>query len=677
MLKVQRITETVKKHPFLAGMLILQIGILVYLNLFKLDHYLGYDCSSYYLQAIEMWKQKTLFPDNWIYQTTLLIDSPVLLAAGLYGIFENIFTAYGVSLIVLSMIFIAIVLWALRQLKISIEGKLLALVILLTPFAGYAESNNNLSYYPMMFFSHGAYIVKIGVILLICVTFLTLDQRSLRTWKTTICVVLSVFGCFLCGFSSGIYILVFGVAPVAMYYVVRGVWTNKWRVYGIGEVIFIIACAGAQIAGKTAAKILLGFESKDSGTILTALDKFWGNFESIFLGFLKLLGALPTSGEVQVLSNEGIGFLARLGITALLLIGGTVTVVKSLRKVGADSPCAFWSVFLLIDIATFIPIYTVYGAAIFEERYLIPAFVVIVMLFCRWNDEQKKKENSSYIVALTACIVATLAFTNIDCFKKVRDSQNNYSLMQSIKECVEKSEVRVVYMLGPDVGILGRNMRVFDSSRIYKYSEDGKIPHHWGDYTYCDENSEYNGPTLLVSTKPFFETLPEYYTSKYKMIRELDGNNICIFRSDENPIDFATGIYDDTYNIDFPYSVGICTNEHGTFNENGEFISDGTEWYATWGPYYTITEEGVYDFTLNYEVVDAPSDNPGVFDVAINFGGEVLGQVAIDQDHRSITINNVALNGDMLGAPLEYRVFLNQGAVIKIKSFEIKNVTDK
>ena len=68
---------------FLAGV---QILYLVMFNLTRLPYESNYDSSCAYAQIVEMWKQKKIVLEDWSYQTTLGIDSPVLLGALFYGI---------------------------------------------------------------------------------------------------------------------------------------------------------------------------------------------------------------------------------------------------------------------------------------------------------------------------------------------------------------------------------------------------------------------------------------------------------------------------------------------------------------------------------------------------------------------------------------------------------------
>ena len=73
--------------------IVIQIGALAVFNLTRLPYESNYD-SSVLMQIVEMWRQKRILLKDWAYQTTLGIDSPVLLGALFYGITKE--CIYGI-----------------------------------------------------------------------------------------------------------------------------------------------------------------------------------------------------------------------------------------------------------------------------------------------------------------------------------------------------------------------------------------------------------------------------------------------------------------------------------------------------------------------------------------------------------------------------------------------------
>ena len=61
--------------------LIVQLSVLIYFNLFTLKEHMGYDTSWIYLKSFLIWKEKALTSANWVEQTSPFLDSAMLLAA--------------------------------------------------------------------------------------------------------------------------------------------------------------------------------------------------------------------------------------------------------------------------------------------------------------------------------------------------------------------------------------------------------------------------------------------------------------------------------------------------------------------------------------------------------------------------------------------------------------------
>ena len=50
---------------FMLFVIVVQSAIIIYSNLFELEHHLGFDASSAYLQAVEIWRCKSLVPSTF------------------------------------------------------------------------------------------------------------------------------------------------------------------------------------------------------------------------------------------------------------------------------------------------------------------------------------------------------------------------------------------------------------------------------------------------------------------------------------------------------------------------------------------------------------------------------------------------------------------------------------
>ena len=96
-----------------------QIFMLGYINLTQMKYHIGYDSSSFYLKAVQMWEQKTLFVKNWAEQTNLYLDTTAPLAALFYGITGNVFFSYGLANFLCDIAIVAVAYGILKKLNVS------------------------------------------------------------------------------------------------------------------------------------------------------------------------------------------------------------------------------------------------------------------------------------------------------------------------------------------------------------------------------------------------------------------------------------------------------------------------------------------------------------------------------------------------------------------------------
>ena len=91
-------------------LLFAQLILLIIFNLTKLSAVADFDSSAAMAQAMEIHRQKTLFISDWIYQSTLGLDSLLPLASLLYGLTHNIFMAYGIANCIGTLFFLYIII---------------------------------------------------------------------------------------------------------------------------------------------------------------------------------------------------------------------------------------------------------------------------------------------------------------------------------------------------------------------------------------------------------------------------------------------------------------------------------------------------------------------------------------------------------------------------------------
>ena len=88
------------------------------------------------------------------------------------------------------------------------------------------------------------------------------------------------------------------------------------------------------------------------------------------------------------------------------------------------------------------------------------------------------------------------------------------------------------------------------------------------------------------------------------------------------------------------------------------------------GP-FTEIEEGVYDFTINYEILDSV-DGGARFGISLNNNEKILEEVALSKESSTVTIQNIEI--EELQQGFGYNVFNEEGTILRVDSFEIRKV---
>ena len=174
------------------------------------------------------------------------------------------------------------------------------------------------------------------------------------------------------------------------------------------------------------------------------------------------------------------------------------------------------------------------------------------------------------------------------------------------------------------------------------------------------------GRNVLISEPKEFENMPEYLKNQYTLYKQVD--RYYIYYADVNKIDLLSGPVGD-YSVDYPISYGVNILE-GTLDENGSAISNGKEAVLIEGP-FTEIEEGVYDFTINYEILDSV-DGGARFGISLNNNEKILEEVALSKESSTVTIQNIEI--EELQQGFGYNVFNEEGTILRVDSFEIRKV---
>ncbi len=427
--------------------------------------------------------------------------------------------------------------------------------------------------------------------------------------------------------------------------------------------MLLLVLGGMLVAfGKWIAVYKLNFISKDSNMVLVGLTDFWKNIGSIVLGFMDLISALPHHSDQNALQIEGIIYLMGFFVFLLCVIG-FVFAISQVRK-NRESKNGMLVCVAGFNILMFTVLYTTYGAEIFESRYLIPVFLLLVIMagaFADALDDKLILKKWGFVL-----VFMVYAVLNIYDDSVLYKTKNNYDILASVAEKAAELEAPVVYVVGDNLNIDSRNLRVIDKDRIYKNINENSYSsmQHWGDYTYLDDAADVPGKNVMITTQEYYGMIPEYIRNKYVLQEQIDQYEI--YAADVNRFDLKSGISGE-YGLDYPTSTGFSVAGGAIDDVSGSFVSDGTtEGFVIWGPYETI-KSGNYEFILNYEILDC-MDQTAEFIVSIDAGNDVLGSVVLDKEKQQAVVR-VAIDQDCDG--LEYKVYNYTGTILNVHSFEI------
>lgn len=520
--------------------LILWIGVVVqmlmlgYINLTQMQYHMGYDASSYYLKAIEMWKQGTPFITHWVNQTTLYFDSAVPIAAFFMNIFHNIFLSYGLANYLVDILIVLVLVKILKELNVSTLGKAFAINLAICPYLSLTFNNaNDTAYFSSILTSGCWYGVKLLFSLLFIYAWILLKKSEKLNRKTILISILTCILFFISGTSSGYYLAVTVLVPAFFVGIILMFYENKFnRIYS-KEMLFTYINIVLILVGKIISTNVLNFASKDSTEVWIGMDKFWQNLGSIFIGYTSLLQGMPMTSDVIAIEKKGMMYAFGMGITIITLVAFVLFSKMVFKNIKEKSIFLLPVMILCFNVFMFAILYTTYGSRYFEDRYLIIPYFAVVICVVAWIDTLDATLFKKFgCLALMGLVLLQTARSD----KKYNDNKIDVNQLQQIQAEVSKTDTPVVYVYGDAYGILQRNLRVYDYDRIYKglgFDDQGNQRYdHWGDYTYFDYNNEWSGEIVLCTDANSFLQLPKYVQDNFKPISNV--NELVIYESKHN-----------------------------------------------------------------------------------------------------------------------------------------------
>ncbi len=516
-----------------------QLIVSIYFNLALLGEHMGYDSSWSYLKAGLIWREKALVSEMWAEQTNIFLDSTILPAALFYGITDNLLVSYGISNSIVLLGIIYCMSGIVKELQMRKGVRLLCANLLICPYMvnGFAQLYpglfNELGYFNCLISGPAFYSVRVLLFLMVVSVIIHLRNKK----KPYVCAVLSFLLCVLAGVSSGVFMAIILLLPCIVYFIEVTLIDNRLAELRRPEALYVYICLFCVFIGKIIGDHMLDIAAIDASRTWTSIEKIWMNTGAVIQGLMILLGVLPVlDTTVPVLSREGIVRCFPIAIFVVVIASIVFCIVlclKNLKK--ADRNLLLFCNVLICNFMVFSLFNVQYGSFIFEERYLLCTYMIIIILVGYFLDSMDKKLFVSATVELL--LIAGIVGVDVVSDYNYINTTNGYLQMAETKELVETTDAGLVYCWGNNLLLLQRNMRVYDLSRVYKSITNEGEYHHWGDYLYYENNADYTGATVLMIARNADQIVPDQVLSRYRFIGSTEMADI--YYCPDNPVDLS------------------------------------------------------------------------------------------------------------------------------------------
>lgn len=637
--------------------IVIQIGALAVFNLTRLPYESNYDSSCAYAQIVEMWRQKRILLKDWAYQTTLGIDSPVLLGALFYGITKNAFTAFGLANIVTVIVYACLFYDILKQADVKKNMRLLAVLFLLTPY-----STGQLGYMPMLFTSAGSYAYKLLVPLLL-IDILVRMHKGQEIKKYWYLILFATFFVFDTAVSSGEYILLCAVLPLIGYEILHVLIGNDIKQIFNKRLGFLILESAIYVVGIKVGRRTGIIESVGSQMMLTKAKHFPSVIAKCLTGIFQLFGGIPDYEDIPVTQTYGMMYLFRFFLAAVIL-ASWIYLLKHLKEnekykelVGMIT-CIF-----AVNLIVLIFANVNYATKTFEYRYhLISMIPMILLTSIAASDLWEKRKLLEQTIVLVTIVL--LLFVNVYDYKNyMRDCYNYQGDMQGITLTAEQEGVHLIITIGSESISMGRCMRNVNPN--VEISTWGGYNHGvgWGASTYYFDNAHLKTPYMVLMTQKEYELMPKQIA---KQLEEVQVFGIFrLYRVKENVLDGDNTLPQSGTNRDFCYSSGY--EYWGKMESGGNVLSSGKKETVLRSNKKKIEKDATYDIVVHYEVIQAKEDSAATFRVR-NAQDEIIAEQEMPKDATKITIKDVSVITGMEW--VRYRINAEKGSKIRIRSIE-------
>lgn len=648
-------------------LLIICIGQFIWMayeNLFNLSKYIEYDASMNLLYAVVASKQGRLVATDFECTTGQFISPLISL---FYRFTNNIFISQGIGNIlgtitaIVGICLVALAIYDDKRKVVLFSVCTTALII--CPFTKAVRCSldfGSVMSFPVAFYSRHV------LMLILILAVLGHDSKIMRIKIKSILLNITICISLIIDAISGYeFLLVNIIIPLLICVVIEICVYNDLKKAICPKSLGIYVTTVCVFIGAILKNIFTEHYSATSDMHWMSLENFTSHVAEVLTAYIDIAAGLPGNSDTSVFSISGFSYVSGLIIIALLLLAFIYAIVKLTKDFSGYQgilPFVVVVVFCTVFYSVFDLTYSTNRNSGFSARYLIIAFVSLFFIFAKFISELDFSKIYSKLIMVVFIIVILIMTVSSDYYRTTE--RKDLSRLDEIKTILDDNapDSKLVYFVGSN-GNDVRYMRVWDTDRVYKDIWSTGELYHWGDYTYSDEASDDQGVYVIFCNKECVDTIPPYVSSRVERIGEWDDYNIYI--GEETVYDFKTSC-DGKIGYDFPYSPSI-TIDHMEMNEKGEYISDGSGNIIVYGPNYHF-KEGIYDITLEYEVLESKDNIAGVFDM-VKDEKELFTSTAVTKDAKTVGFYDVPISEETW---LQYRVGEAEGTVLKINKVVIK-----
>lgn len=634
-------------------LLIVQIGFIMYMNLFHADFIIDYDCSSAYMHEIEMGSQKKIFPTDYSYQSSMDLDGAAIVSAFLYHFTQDIFVARGIANSLVVILYIFIINCVLANLDISLRWKRFGILLFMIPY-----SMIMLGYWRMLFVGGGFFAFRALVPILIISLILDIEKgNALKKYAFRLLLMLTIL--FLTGLSSGAYVVMSAVCPLILWEMVSAFLKADYKCLRSKRTVVAVSAVCAALVGIVAQKTY-GFSSTADVKYILTSGKWIDALLSSFAGIFELFGGLTIHENVKLFSLEACGTAINFIVAWILIASIIYTLCKCIKKRDISNMNGYILSLMLVNILMFCFLDLKYGETVFESRYhlipMLPAFFMLVIMLedCSKSKILHRVQIQTIHVLTIGIFIASMLYGDAQ-WVYAKTALESDKLVE-LNRIIEENGVNTAFVIGDDNKVLGRKLRVYSRDTHYIILNDGAKSAWqttWGGTTRYLDNSMHDGKTAVIASSKAFKTIPEYLVKDMEYLTEYDGLQIYI--GDESKFDCVGGIVAGKNKlVDYPYSPDYIYENAKLDNDGFLVMNNGGGTLKSSYP----CDDGKWEYIIYY---DMPDENGEAFvDISVEEDNQI--RVNLNPAENSVCISDIAMKK---GKILSFYIEATEGTVIK------------